>query len=139
MTWRWDYVIPRYAWILSAMEALAAAMFRVQLFFPVDDAVACAEILCGDKLVASVYEKPDGWKIDLYQSPRSVDLCGFFGAIATAKERLGEYPNRRGESPPEGLTAAGLSLWLSEKTDGTTLADRVGQAGESRPDPEPPS
>ncbi len=101
-------------------------MFTVQLFFPVDDPVACAEILCGDEIVASVYEKPDGWKIDLYQSPRGLDLDGYLGAIASAKERLSEYPNRRGDSPPEGLTAAGLSLWLTERTDGTTLADRAG-------------
>ena len=101
-------------------------MFRVQLFFPVDDPAACAEILCGDEIVASVCERPDGWKIDQYHSPRGLDLDGYLGAIATAKARLSEYPNRRGERPPEGLTAAGLSLWLTEKTDGTTLADRVG-------------
>jgi hypothetical protein len=112
-------------------------MFRVQLFFPVDDPVACAEILCGEEVIASVSERPDGWKIDLYQSPRGLDLGGLLGAIASAKERLGEYPNRRGVSPPEGLTAAGLSLWLTEKTDGSTLADRGSQAGGSRSDAAP--
>jgi hypothetical protein len=110
-------------------------MFRIQLFFPVDDPAACAEILCGDEVVASVHERPDGWKIDLYQSPRGLDLDGFLGAVASAKDQLGAYPNRRGESPPEGLSAAGLSLWLTEKADGTTLADRAGQ----RPDAEPGS
>src|SRR5688572_20051387 len=100
-------------------------MFRTQLFFPVDEPAACAEILCGDDIVASVYERPDGWKIDLYQSPRGLDVDGFLGAVASAKVRLGAYPNRRGESPPEGLSAAGLSLWLTEKADGSTHADRV--------------
>ena len=51
-------------------------MFRYQLFFPVDDPVACAEVLCGDDIVASVYESPEGWKIDLYLSPRGLDLGG---------------------------------------------------------------
>lgn len=101
------------------------ATFAVQLFFPVDDATATAEVLCEGEVVASICERPDGWKIDLYLSPRGLDLNGFLRAVASAKERLGEYPNRRGESPPEGLSAAGLSLWLTEKADGTTLADRV--------------
>ncbi|HEY1188387.1 MAG TPA: hypothetical protein VGE74_12115 [Gemmata sp.] len=109
------------------------ATFRVQLFFPVDDPVACAEIVLGHTVVASVYERPDGWQIDLYESPRGLDLGGFLAAVASAKVQLGDYPNRRGESAPEGLTAAGLSLWLTEQADGTTLADRTGQ----RPDAEP--
>jgi hypothetical protein len=112
-------------------------MFKIQLFFPVDDPVACAEILYGEEIVASVYERADGWKIDLYQSPRGLDLDECLRAIASAKERLREYPNRRGESPPEGLTAAGLSLWLTDKTDGTTLADRSRQSGRLRSDAEP--
>src|SRR4051812_12876714 len=101
------------------------ATFGVQLFFPVDAPVACAEILSGEDVVASIYETRDGWKIDLYQSPRGLDLDGLLGAVASAKERLSEYPNRRGDDPPEGLSAPGLSLWLTEKADGTTLADRV--------------
>jgi hypothetical protein len=100
-------------------------MFRIQLFFPVDEPIACAEILYGDEFVANVYERPDGWKIDLFQSPRGMDLEECLRAIASAKERLREYVNRRGEDPPEGLTAAGLSLWLTKKKDGTTLADRL--------------
>jgi hypothetical protein len=105
-------------------------MFQIQLFFPVDDPVACAEILYGDEYVANVYEKPDGWKIDLYQSPRGLDLDELLRVVAAAKERLSGYVNRRGENRPEGLTAAGLSLWLTEKADGTTLADRMGKPGE---------
>jgi hypothetical protein len=77
-----------------------ATAFRVQLFFPVDHPAACAEVLCGDDFVASVYEGADGWKIDLFQSPRGLDLAGFLAAVASAKDRLGEYPNRRGEDPP---------------------------------------
>ena len=108
------------------------AAFRIRLFFPADAPVVCAELLCGDEVVASVYEQPDGWKIDLYRSPCGLDLDEWLGAVASAKDRLREYPNRRGESPPEGLTAAGMSLWLTEKTDGATLADRVGRASGRR-------
>jgi hypothetical protein len=110
---------------------LPICMFQIQLCFPVDDPVACAEVLYGDQFVATIYERPNGWKIDLYHSPRDLDLDGFLRAIASAKERLAEYVNRRGESPPEGLTAAGLSLWLTEKTDGTTIADRLSKPGVS--------
>jgi hypothetical protein len=105
-------------------------MFQIQLVFPVDDPVACAEILYDDKYVANVYERPDGWKIDLYHSPQGLDLEELLRAVAAAKEQLGEYVNRRGENPPEGLTAAALSLWLTEKADGTTLADRMGKPAE---------
>lgn len=100
-------------------------MFRIQFFFPVDDSVACAEILYQDEFVASVYEKLDGWKIDLFQAPRGLDLEECLKAIALAKERLLEYVNRRGENPPEGLTAAGLSLRLSEKADGTAMGKNI--------------
>jgi hypothetical protein len=100
-------------------------MFQIQMAFPVDDPIACAEILYGEEIVASVYERPGGWKIDLFLSPRGLDLEGCLRAIASAKERLSEYVNQRGESPPEGLSAAGLSLWLTEKANGTTLADRL--------------
>jgi hypothetical protein len=102
-------------------------MFQMQFIFPVDDPVAGAEILYGNEFMATVYEKPDGWKIDLYQSPRGLDLDEFLQFVSTAKERLGEYTNRRGENPPEGLSAAALSLWLTEKADGTNLADRMGK------------
>ena len=97
--------------------------FRIQLLFPVDGPV-CAEILNDPDIVASVYEQHDGWKIDLYQARPGLDLDELQRVLASAKERLGEYPNRRGEGPPDGLTAAGFALWLTEKADGTMLADR---------------
>jgi hypothetical protein len=112
---------------LHGTQIGGATMFQIQLIFPVDDPVACAEILHGNEFMATVYEKVDGWKIDLYQSPRGLNLDEFLRIVAAAKERLGGYVNRRGENPPEGLTAAALSLWLTEKADGTTLADRMGK------------
>jgi hypothetical protein len=38
-----------------------------------------------------------------------------YRGISQAKSRLLEYVNRRGKNPPEGLSAAGFSLWLMEK------------------------
>jgi hypothetical protein len=114
----------------SAVRIHGGTIFQIQLFFPVHDPVACAEILYGEELVANVYERPDGWKIDLFQSPQGLDLEECLGAIAFAKERLLEYVNRKGENPPEGLSPAGLSLWLTEKGDGTTIADRLREASE---------
>lgn len=43
-------------------------------------------------------------------------------ALARARETLAQYVNRRGDNPPGGLTAAGLSLWLMEMSDGTAMA-----------------
>jgi hypothetical protein len=47
------------------------------------------------------------------------------GGIGAAKVHLLEYVNRRGENQPEGLTAAGLSLWRMEKADGTALGIKL--------------
>lgn len=46
-------------------------------------------------------------------------------AIARAKNGLLKYPNRVGKNPPEGLTKAGLSLWLLSKADGRPLGALV--------------
>ena len=71
-------------------------MFRIQLFFPVDAPAALRRFSTGDEIVASVYERPDGWKIDLYQSLRGLDLDGFLGAIASAKECFERIPEPAG-------------------------------------------
>ncbi len=102
-------------------------MFQIQLFFPVRDPVVCAEILYGEQVMASIYERRDGWKIDLFQSAVGLDLEELLKTIAFAKEHLSEYVHRQGENPPQGLSAAALSLWLTEKVDGTTLADRLSE------------
>jgi hypothetical protein len=99
-------------------------MFQIQIFAAVDDACTSAEVLSGEEIVAIVYERPGGWKLDLFQSPRGLDLDECLKAIGAAKARLQEYVNRQGQGRPEGLSAAGLSLWLMEKVDGTAMGSR---------------
>jgi len=94
-------------------------MFRTQVIGAVDDGYTSAEVYWEDTLVAAVYELPAGWKVDLYRSPRGLDLDAFLNALHAARTCLLQYVNRLGENPPEGLTRMGLSLWLLEKGDGT--------------------
>jgi hypothetical protein len=101
------------------------SMFQIQIFAGVDDPYTSAEVLYGEEIVAIVYERPDGWKVDLYQSPRGLGLDECLKAIGAAKTHLLEYVNRRGENQPDGLSAAGLSLWRMEKADGTALGTKL--------------
>ena len=101
-------------------------MFQIQVVGVVDDGYTSAEVYKGDTLVAVVYELPTGWQADLLQSPRGLDFGEFVEALHAAQARLLEYVNRRGENPPEGLTRAGLSLWLMEKADGTLMGIKLG-------------
>ncbi len=66
--------------------------------------------------IGSVYEELDGWKHDIPEEHLSPEILA---AIEEAKCHLRLYVNRKGENAPPGLTAAGFSLWLLEKTDGT--------------------
>jgi hypothetical protein len=50
----------------------------------------------------------------------------FNAAVEKARERLAAYVNRLGDGSPDGLTAAGLSLWLLEKADGTAMGRSLG-------------
>jgi hypothetical protein len=47
-------------------------------------------------------------------------LDGFLCAVAHARERLSLYVNRRGANLPDGLSVAGFSFWLMQKSDETT-------------------
>ena len=55
--------------------------FRIQVTGVVDDGYTSAEVSYGEDLVAVVYERADGWRADLYQSPRGVPLPGLLAAI----------------------------------------------------------
>lgn len=101
-------------------------MFLVQVVGMVDDGYTSAEVYYGDDLVAVVYERPDGWKTDLFRSPRGIPLPELLTTLESAKARLSEYANRLGERPPDGMTRAGMSLWLLERTDGTAMGIRPG-------------
>jgi hypothetical protein len=85
--------------VRSATEALGGAMFRLQVVGVVEDGFTSVEVYSDDTLVAVVYERPQGWKLDLYQSPRGLELGEFLKALQAAQARLHEYVNRRGENP----------------------------------------
>lgn len=75
-----------------------------------------------EECVALVFETSSGWQVEVNNQLR-VDALGteFEAAATNARKRLEEYVNRRGDNIPVGLTAAGLSLWLLEKRDGTAM------------------
>ena len=74
--------------------------------------------------IAVVHESRAGWQVEPVGS--SPALPAALGEILrTGQEALGPYVNRRGENRPEGLTIAGLSLWLMEKADGTAMGIRL--------------
>ena len=100
--------------------------FQIHFCGDVTRGLTIAEIDFGEQPVASVFESPDGWHIEF--SPVETawfPLDGFLSAVAAARERLNCYVNRRGENPPEDLTAAGFSLWLMQKSDGTAMGVKL--------------
>ena len=82
-----------------------------------------AEISCAasSELIGLVSESSEGWCFEAIgdDAPPWREA-----AIEAARAALCEYVNRRGENVPEGLSLAGLSFWLMEKSDGTTLGNR---------------
>ncbi|MBX3398012.1 MAG: hypothetical protein KF873_04675 [Gemmataceae bacterium] len=104
--------------------------FQIQVAGVVDDGFTSAEVSYSDETVAVVYERADGWRTDLFHSPRGLPLPELLTALQSAQDRLSRYVNRRGENPPEGLTRAGMSLWLMEKVDGTAMGVRLSPQSE---------
>lgn len=100
-------------------------MFQIQVLGVADDGYTSAEVYYGDALVAAVYELPDGWRSDLFQSPRGLPLSELLASLQAAQTRLSVYVNRKGVNPPEGLTRAGMSLWLMEEADGTAMGIKI--------------
>ncbi|MEE8371200.1 MAG: hypothetical protein V3R73_03560, partial [Sphingomonadales bacterium] len=69
-----------------------------------------------------------GWQLELDTHSVGRTREEEFGlALALARKTLQRYVNRRGEDPPEGLTAAGFSLWLMEMDDGTAMGQRISE------------
>jgi hypothetical protein len=71
--------------------------------------------------VAVVYESDEGWHVTVLRPLRDEELETFNAAVAAAKQSLSHYVNRMGSNPPDETTRGGLSLWLIQKDDGTTL------------------
>jgi hypothetical protein len=80
----------------------------------------------GADFLAVVYESPDGWQVE--SDDPEVRGSGALrdSVLVAGREALEPYVNRRGDRPPEGLSVAGLSLWLMEKADGTAMGKRIG-------------
>ena len=93
--------------------------YEIQFCGDVNRCCTCAEIYRRQQFVASLCETADGWQVHI-ESNESRDE-GLQAAVDTAKERLLQYVNRKGMDAPSGLTRAGLSLWLLQKTDGTAM------------------
>jgi hypothetical protein len=75
-----------------------------------------------DALVALVYDTARGVVVDYFgAASKNPALPGLEAAIAEARAELHHYINRRGESPPHGITRPGLSLWLTERDDETVI------------------
>ncbi len=79
------------------------------------------------ELIAVVYDTHDGWMTRI-EDTALVREAGsdFHAAVEKARERLTEYVNRLGDGSPDGLTVAGLSLWLLEKANGTAMGYQLG-------------
>ena len=100
--------------------------FQNRICGDVTRGLTVAEIDFGEQPVASVFESSEGWHIELSPAETaSFPLDGFMRAVAVARERLSCYVNRRGENPPEDLSAVGFSLWLMQKSDGTAMGVRL--------------
>lgn len=75
-----------------------------------------------EECVAIVFETRDGWQLDVHNQQRADTLgTAIEAAVTKAQKRLSDYVNRLGDNIPDGLTAAGLSLWLLEKSDGDAM------------------
>lgn len=97
-------------------------MYSITLIGNVDECRAECEISDeNDTIVAVVYEADDGWHLETLKPVQAEELDDFNATVAAAKQNLSLHVNRLGANPPEGLTAAGVSLWLMEKGDGSAL------------------
>lgn len=101
---------------------MAEKRFTLQVVGNVRDCRTEAEIYFegSENPWAVVYEEDSGWKSDVI-GDQAPDNAPTEEAVVTAIKCLSHYPNRRGADAPEGLSAAGLSLWLMVKEDGTAM------------------
>jgi hypothetical protein len=62
------------------------------------------------EVIATVYEDESGWHVEKHSSEKLPD-----DLVAKIKDKLRQYPNRKGIDEPEGLTIGEYSLWLLSK------------------------
>jgi hypothetical protein len=103
--------------------------FRIDVLGNAGECRTEAEISCGDEVVALVFETTEGWHTELANSRTvNTDDPEFATALTLARSTLERYVNRVGANRPDGLTQAGLSFWLMEKTDGTSMGAKIEDA-----------
>jgi hypothetical protein len=106
--------------------------FTVQFFGNVEACRTEARIVRpaaqpADAPVAVVYETSQGLVVSYPGAGASKPvLPGLDAAIAEARAELPHYINRKGEARPEGITRAGLSVWLMERDDETVMGLPLG-------------
>jgi hypothetical protein len=106
--------------------------FTVQFFGNVEACRTEARILPtsaqpSDAPVAVVYETSQGVVVSYPGAGVSKPgPPGLDAAIAEARAELLHYINRRGEPRPQGITRAGLSVWLMERDDETVMGLPLG-------------
>ncbi len=64
-------------------------------------------------LVAAVFEDANGWQTELWAAD-TYSADDLAEPITRARACLMQYPNRRGEGAPEGLTVGARALWLMQ-------------------------
>lgn len=101
---------------------MSAQLFSIQILGNVQTCRAEAEIFFPGSTEpwAVVWEDASGWQSEIF-GPAPVSEAVAKEATESARLRLSQFINRRGENPPAGLSAPGLSLWLMAKADGTAM------------------
>jgi len=106
--------------------------FKVEFLGNVNNCRTEAEIVDSlppegsDSTCAVVYDSGDGIRVEYLGRDLELQADPAFNeALNDARDGLLRYVNRCGDNPPPGLTAAGLSLWLMERHDGTAMGSKV--------------
>ncbi len=81
------------------------------------DGFTAVELERGEELIGRVFELEAGWYVEL-REPECLLEAEVVQAVLAAKQRLLLYVNRKGAGMPEGLSVAGASLWLMQRSDG---------------------
>ncbi len=106
--------------------------FTVSYFGNSTDCRTEAEVVdseCPSDMVATcavVYEARNGIETEIL--PRGAPFAAdadFQSALERARHGLLKYVNRLGHNPPLGLSPIGLSLWLLEMHDGTSMGRKI--------------
>jgi len=85
------------------------------------DGFTAVELERGEELIGRVFELVTGWNVELRELERLLEP-EVIQAVLAAKQRLLVYVNRTGAGMPDGLSVAGASAWLMQRSDGKGLS-----------------